>query len=161
MSPWNVARQSPLSMWFPRQEYWSEFAFPCPGESSWPRDRTRVASQADSLPLSQWGPILSFYGQQNAPNWKVKWLFLRLNLASLKIYVFLENIYIVMEVNIFLVPTDVYSHVLAYCCNFYKCCSISFWFLVSDLIVSIAKIPCAASWCQFVLNWCCLLIPWI
>ena len=151
MSPWNVARQSPLSMRFPRQEYWSEFAFHCPGESSWPRDQTRVALQADSLPLSQWGQILSFYGQQNAPNSKLKWL-LRLNLASLKIYIFLKIIYIVMEINIFLVPTDVYSHMLAYCCNFNESGSLSFWFLVSDTIVSIAKIPCAASWCQFVLN---------
>ena len=31
-TPGTVARQAPLSMGFPRQEYWSEFPFPSPGE---------------------------------------------------------------------------------------------------------------------------------
>ena len=30
-TPWTVARQAPLSMEFPRQEYWSGFPFPSPG----------------------------------------------------------------------------------------------------------------------------------
>ena len=30
MSPWTVAHQSPLSMRFPRQEYWSGLSFPIP-----------------------------------------------------------------------------------------------------------------------------------
>ena len=30
-TPWTVARQPPLSMGFPRQEYWSELPFPTPG----------------------------------------------------------------------------------------------------------------------------------
>ena len=29
--PWTVAYQAPLSMGFPRQEYWGEFPFPAPG----------------------------------------------------------------------------------------------------------------------------------
>ena len=29
--PWIVAHQAPLSMGFPRQEYWSELPFPPPG----------------------------------------------------------------------------------------------------------------------------------
>ena len=29
--PWPVARQAPLSMGFPRQEYWSSLPFPSPG----------------------------------------------------------------------------------------------------------------------------------
>ena len=29
--PWNAARQAPLSMGFPRQEYWSGLPFPSPG----------------------------------------------------------------------------------------------------------------------------------
>ena len=29
---WTVARQTPLSMGFPRQEYWSGLAFPSPGD---------------------------------------------------------------------------------------------------------------------------------
>ena len=30
-TPWTVARQVPLSMGFPRQEYWSGLPFPSPG----------------------------------------------------------------------------------------------------------------------------------
>ena len=30
-TPWTVALQAPLSMGFPRQEYWSELPFPSPG----------------------------------------------------------------------------------------------------------------------------------
>ena len=32
MTPWTVARQAPLSMGFPRQEYWSGYPFPSPGD---------------------------------------------------------------------------------------------------------------------------------
>ena len=31
-TPWTVAQQAPLSMGFPRQEYWSELSFPSPGD---------------------------------------------------------------------------------------------------------------------------------
>ena len=31
-TPWAVARQAPLSMGFPRQEYWSQLAFSSPGD---------------------------------------------------------------------------------------------------------------------------------
>ena len=31
-TPWTVARQAPLSMGFSRQEYWSGFPFPSPGD---------------------------------------------------------------------------------------------------------------------------------
>ena len=30
--PWTVAHQAPLSMGFPRQEYWSRLPFPSPGD---------------------------------------------------------------------------------------------------------------------------------
>ena len=36
-TPSTIAHQAPLSMAFPRQEYWSGLPFPSPGESSWPR----------------------------------------------------------------------------------------------------------------------------
>ena len=42
VTPWTVAH-CPLSMGFSRQEYWSGFPFPSPGESSRPRDRTLVS----------------------------------------------------------------------------------------------------------------------
>ena len=32
MTPWTVAHQAPLSMGFPRQEYWSGLPFPSPGD---------------------------------------------------------------------------------------------------------------------------------
>ena len=32
MTPWTVACQAPLSMGFPRQEYWSRLPFPSPGD---------------------------------------------------------------------------------------------------------------------------------
>ena len=31
-TPWTVAHKAPLSMEFPRQEYWSELPFPTPGD---------------------------------------------------------------------------------------------------------------------------------
>ena len=34
--PWTVAFQAPLSMGFPRQEYWSELPLPAPGDLSNP-----------------------------------------------------------------------------------------------------------------------------
>ena len=32
MTPWTVAHKAPLSMIFPRQEYWSGLSFPSPGD---------------------------------------------------------------------------------------------------------------------------------
>ena len=32
MTPWSVAPEAPLSMGFPRQEYWSGLSFPSPGD---------------------------------------------------------------------------------------------------------------------------------
>ena len=39
---WTVSHQTPLSVGFSRQEYWSQLPYPPPGESSWPRDRTHI-----------------------------------------------------------------------------------------------------------------------
>ena len=35
-TPWTIANQAPLSMEFPRQEYWSGLPFPIPGDLSNP-----------------------------------------------------------------------------------------------------------------------------
>ena len=43
VTPWTVACQAPLSMRFPRQEYWSGFAISSHTGCSWPRDRTCVS----------------------------------------------------------------------------------------------------------------------
>ena len=32
VTPWTVACQAPMSMGFPRQEYWSKLLFPIPGD---------------------------------------------------------------------------------------------------------------------------------
>ena len=48
--PWTVACQAPLSVGFPRQEYWSGLPFPSPGDLSHPG--IKPTWQAVSLPLS-------------------------------------------------------------------------------------------------------------
>ena len=48
--PWTVAHQTPLSMGFPRQEYWSGLQFPSPGDLPNPGIQLlSPALQADSL----------------------------------------------------------------------------------------------------------------
>ena len=32
VTPWSIAHHAPLSMGFPRQEYWSRLPFPSPGD---------------------------------------------------------------------------------------------------------------------------------
>ena len=47
-TPWTVAYQAPLSMGFPRQEYWSGLPFPSPGDLPDPGIKPRsLALQAD------------------------------------------------------------------------------------------------------------------
>ena len=45
-TPWTVAHQAPLSMGFPRQEYWSELPFPSPGDLPHPGIKLRSPSLA-------------------------------------------------------------------------------------------------------------------
>ena len=48
-TPWTIACQAPLSMAFPRQEYWSGLPFPSPGYRPDPGIESRSpALQADS-----------------------------------------------------------------------------------------------------------------
>ena len=63
VTPWTVARQAPLSMGFPRQEYWSGLPFPSPRHLLNPRIEPRSpALQADSLPLSHQGSPIRAVG---------------------------------------------------------------------------------------------------
>ena len=49
-TPWAVACQAPLSVGFSRQEYWSGFPFPSPGDLPNPGIKPRSnAFQADAL----------------------------------------------------------------------------------------------------------------
>ena len=54
MTPWTVAHQAPLSMGFPRQEYWSGLPFPSlanlPDPEIEPASPMSPELQADSLP---------------------------------------------------------------------------------------------------------------
>ena len=43
VTPWTVARQAPPSMGFSRQEYWSGFPFPTPGNFSLPKNQTPIS----------------------------------------------------------------------------------------------------------------------
>ena len=53
---WTVARHAPLSMRFPRQEYWSGLPFPSPGNLLDPEIKTGSPTlQADSLPCEPLG----------------------------------------------------------------------------------------------------------
>ena len=51
VTPWNVACQAPPSMGFSRQEYWSGWPFPSPGDLPDPGiEPGSSALQVDSLP---------------------------------------------------------------------------------------------------------------
>ena len=53
VTPWTVARQPPLSVAFPRQEYWSGLPFPSPGYLPDPGIKpASPALQVGSLPLA-------------------------------------------------------------------------------------------------------------
>ena len=55
-TPWTKAQQAPLSMGFPRQEYWSGLPFPSPGDLPYPGiEPMSPALQVDSLLLSHQG----------------------------------------------------------------------------------------------------------
>ena len=57
-APWTAALQAPLSMGFPRQEYWSGLPFPSPGELPDPGIQPMSpALQVDSLPLNYLGHL--------------------------------------------------------------------------------------------------------
>ena len=52
-TPWTVAYQAPLSMGFPRQDYWSGLPFPSPGGLSNPEIELHFLHwQVGSLPLN-------------------------------------------------------------------------------------------------------------
>ena len=60
-TPWTVACQAPLSMKFSRQEYWSGYPFPSPGDL--PNSRIELRSptlQVDSLPSETLGKPMVF-----------------------------------------------------------------------------------------------------
>ena len=65
VTPCTVACQAPLSVRFPKQEYWSGLPLPSPGDLPHPGIKpmspTLPVWQADSLPLSLLGSFNSLY----------------------------------------------------------------------------------------------------
>ena len=49
MTPLTVAHQAPVSMGFPRQEYWSELPFPSPGDLPNPGIKPASSALADGF----------------------------------------------------------------------------------------------------------------
>ena len=73
-TPWTMVCQTPLSMGFSRQEYWSGLPFPSPGDFPDPGIEPRSpALQADSLPTElrrkpyQWAYIQTIHSPRNPP----------------------------------------------------------------------------------------------
>ena len=61
-APWTVAYQAPLSMGFSRQEYWSRFPFPSPGDLPNPGiEPWSPTSQADTLTSELPGSTVNFH----------------------------------------------------------------------------------------------------
>ena len=61
---WTVGRKAPLSIGFPRWEYWNGLPFPFPGYL--PDSGSKPALQADSLPLSHQGSPSNIIGNLNS-----------------------------------------------------------------------------------------------
>ena len=61
VTPWTVAHQVPVSMEFPRQEYWNGSPFPLPGDLLDPgiklSSSATPALAVDSLPLYHLGSV--------------------------------------------------------------------------------------------------------
>ena len=56
VTTWNVACQAPLSMGFPRQEYWSGLPVPSPGNlPNSGIESTSPTLQVNSLSMNHWG----------------------------------------------------------------------------------------------------------
>ena len=61
-TPWTAALQAPVSMGFPRQEYWSGVPFASPGKFSTQESNPHLLHwQKDSLPLSHEELLVSCY----------------------------------------------------------------------------------------------------
>ena len=84
VSPWTIACQTPLSMVFPRQEYWSGLPFPSPADLPSPGTEPKSpAWQVESLSLSHLGrPLWSISSlfcvwyeiKGFSPSWIFNWL---------------------------------------------------------------------------------------
>ena len=80
-APWTGAHQAPLSMGFPRQEYWGGLPFPPPGDLSDPRiELTSSALQMDSLLLNHQGSTSCLLGRM-----EISQIHIRVSLTAAKV----------------------------------------------------------------------------
>ena len=71
--PVDCSRQAPLSMGFPRQEYWSGVPFPSPGDLPHPgSELSSLTLQADSLPYEPPGKPSKADSLSSKPPGKLK-----------------------------------------------------------------------------------------
>ena len=79
-TPWTVALQAPLSMGFSRQEYWSGWPFPFPGDLSGSRIKPGSPSwQENSIPSEP-------PGNQRLFHWLVKCFYIVICHGSLYLF---------------------------------------------------------------------------
>ena len=65
-TPWTVAHEAPLSMGFPKWEFWSGLPLPSPGDRPDPAiEPVSPALQTDSLPLSHLGSLIHKHPEGN------------------------------------------------------------------------------------------------
>ena len=62
VTPWTVACQTPLSMGFPRQEYWSGLPFPSPMHKSESESKVAQSGPTLSSPMDYSLPGSSIHG---------------------------------------------------------------------------------------------------
>ena len=61
-TPWTEAQEAPVSIRFPRQEYWNELSFPSPRDLPDPGIKSvSPAWQVDPLPLTHQGSPWNFF----------------------------------------------------------------------------------------------------
>ena len=89
-TPWTGAHQTPLSMEFSRQEYWSGLPFPSPGDLpnlvlNWSL-LCLLHRQVDSLPLATPGEVLP-----NSKMWTYKKVHFRIQAVYVGVYTFVGS----------------------------------------------------------------------
>ena len=74
MSPWTVAHQTPLSMGFSRQEYWSGLPFPSPGDLPDPEIQLTSPALSGRFFTTEppWKPITVILNILKRSYWKFK-----------------------------------------------------------------------------------------
>ena len=77
VTPWTVALQGPLSIGFPRQEYWGGLSFSSPGDLSDPgMEPASLKSSASAVELFTtsvtWEAAMNVYIRKNSLNYTLK-----------------------------------------------------------------------------------------